>query len=50
METTELEKLPLDGSTNQLLLSVEYCGNFVSSTDATPSVYEIHYYVLENLK
>jgi len=39
-------KITIDGSTHQLLLSVEYCGNFVSSTEALPSVKEIHYYGL----
>jgi hypothetical protein len=38
------------GSTHQLLLSVEDCGNFVSRTQASPSVDEVRYYMFEHLK
>ena len=42
-------KITIDGSTHQLPLSVEDFWNLVWSTGALPSVYQIHYYVLENL-
>ena len=40
-ENRRVRKTSLDVSTHQLLLSVEDCGNFVSSTEASPSVKEI---------
>ena len=43
-------KIATDGSTHRLLLSFEDSGNCVSSTHASPSVKEIYYYMLGNLK
>ena len=47
---SETSKITTHGSAHLLLLSVEDCGNFVSSTDASPSENEFYSYVPETLK